>query len=179
MGDACALLTAPEVQRLLGETATGQAQELMGVPTCKWTSDSGRFVQTMAAPSDRWARALPQAVDTLKASGITNDPENVRKLEEAADLIRSGKTVAKDKACELFSALLEVQGQEKGLTSVVNVVPNQAHPLAITGQTCAEGVFTSVTLADSSGLDAPLPTDAVETLASTVHSRAVEAPRAA
>ncbi|MFK0244873.1 hypothetical protein ACIQUM_09250 [Amycolatopsis azurea] len=140
----CELLTPAELSMLAGEVFEPKALAVGGLPACHWEIPAGGHVQVIGTSAETWATQLPTAVEQVKRSGLLDDPETARKLEAARDLIASGKEIAPDRACELFSTLLEVQGQPAGSSRTVNLIPTRANPKAINGQTCDGGRFTSV-----------------------------------
>ncbi|WP_081809657.1 DUF3558 family protein [Amycolatopsis keratiniphila] len=142
----CELLTPAELSMLTGEVSDPKALAVGGMPACHWETPAGGRVQVIGASAGTWATQLPAAIEQVKRSGLLDDPETARKLEAARDLIASGKEIAPDRACELFSMLLEVQGLPAGSSRTVNLIPTRENPKAINGQTCSGGRFTSVQL---------------------------------
>ncbi|WP_244199921.1 hypothetical protein [Amycolatopsis thailandensis] len=141
---SCELLTPAELSMLAGEVSEPKTLAVGGLPACHWEMSAGGRVQVICTSAGTWARQLPAAIEQVKRSGLLDDPETVRKLETARDLIASGKEIAPDRACELFSTLLEVQGQPAGSSRTVNLIPTRENPKAINGQACSGGRFTSV-----------------------------------
>lgn len=142
----CELLTPAELSMLTGEVSDPKPLAVGGLPACHWETPAGDRVQVIGASAGTWAMQLPAAIEQVKKSGLLDDPETARKLEAARDLIASGNEIAPDRACELFSMLLEVQGQPAGSFSTVNLIPTRENPKAINGQACSGGKFTSVQL---------------------------------
>jgi hypothetical protein len=145
-GALCELLTPAELSMLAGEVSDPKTLAVGGLPACHWEAPAGGRVQVLGASAGTWATQLPAAIEQVKRSGLLDDPETARKLEAARDLIASGKEIAPDRACELFSTLLEVQGQPAGSSRTVNLIPTRENPKAINGQVCSGGRFTSVQL---------------------------------
>ncbi|SDU38780.1 DUF3558 family protein [Amycolatopsis keratiniphila] len=142
----CELLTPAELSTLTGEASDPKTLAVGGLPACHWKTPAGGRVQVIGTSAEKWATQLPAAIEQLKKSGLLDDPETARKLEAARDLIASGKEIAPDRACELFSTLLEIQGQPVGSSRTVNLIPTRENPKAINGQACSGGRFTSVQL---------------------------------
>lgn len=142
----CELLTPADLSMLAGEVSDPKSLAVGGLPACHWETPAGGRVQVIGASAEKWATQLPAAIEQVKRSGLLDDPETARKLEAARDLIASGKEIAPDSACELFSTLLEVQGQPAGSSRTVNLIPTRENPKAINGQACSGGRFTSVQL---------------------------------
>jgi len=142
----CELLTPAELSMLTGEVSGPKSLAVGGLPACHWETTDGGRVQVIGASAEKWATQLPAAIEQVKKSGLLDDPETARKMEAARDLVASGKEIAPDRACELFSTLLEVQGQPAGSSHTVNLIPTRENPKAINGQACGGGRFTSVQL---------------------------------
>ncbi|MGW5705454.1 DUF3558 family protein [Amycolatopsis japonica] len=142
----CELLTPADLSMIAGEASEPKALAVGGLPACHWETPAGGRVQVIGTSAEKWATQLPAAIEQVKKSGLLDDPETARKLEAARDLIASGKEIAPDRACELFSTLLEVQGLPAGSSRTVNLIPTRENPKAINGQTCSGGRFTSVQL---------------------------------
>lgn len=172
---SCDLLSDADVERFLGVTGiTGTPGGIGIVPGCQWVSDDGKYMQVIAVDASDWAKQLPDTLEQAKASGLFRDAANLRKLRQGAALVADGKDLDPDQACAMFSMLLEeLQGQPEGSTMIVNVIPTPAEPNAVAGQTCTEGRFTSVMVADPKGLTEPLPTSAIESLTKSVHEKVV------
>jgi hypothetical protein len=142
--DPCGLLTDGDVEQLAGERLPHGRATLIGgqLPVCVWGSLDDVGVQAGMTEASRWARSLPGIVASLKAAG-TLDAQNLRKLAGAADLVESGATIPSGEACELFSALVEVNGLPPGSSWTVNLVPTAQEPRAITGQACRNGTYAT------------------------------------
>lgn len=138
---------------------------------CQWTAANGRFVQAIGTPSPYWAQSLPDALRAVEASGQFTDPKDLKKLHRGAELIQAGQDLDPIEACSLFSKMLELQGQPEGTPWVVLVAPTRENPQAVTGQMCSEGKFTSVMVADGSGLEGPLPKAQVTHALKSAHRR--------
>jgi hypothetical protein len=157
----------------VAETANGEPGMTGALPTCKWVGPEGQFVQAASVDASTWAKALPELIQVLQASGQFTDSENMRRLEEAAELVAAGRELDPSEACSLFSRMVELQGRPPGTPMSVSVVPSQENPQVVTGQICRAGIFTSVTVADQLGLDLPLPIDEVAAAVKSAHRRGV------
>lgn len=102
-------------------------------------------------------QTLPDIVRALEASKEFSDVENLRKLRAAAKLLESGDKIDSREACSLFSQMAELQGRPPKTTFLVSVIPTRADPKGVSGQMCSVGTFTSVMLADTTGLEDPPP----------------------
>lgn len=174
--DSCDLLSEAELTALAGEgEGVSEAHPGLtgGLANCQWATADGGYVQTAAATAPEWAQSLPEIFRTIEASGTFTDAENLRKLREGAKLVQAGKALSPVEACGLFSEMLELQGQPPDTTSIVNVVPSREDPQAITGQMCSGGRFTSVMIASQTGLDEPLPVEAVANALRSAHRRSI------
>ena len=172
--DSCDLLSEAELAALAGEGVSEAHPGLTGgLANCQWATADGGYVQTAAATAPEWAQSLPEMFRAIEASGRFTDAENLRKLREGARLVQAGKVLSPVAACALFSEMLELQGQPAGTTSIVNVVPSREDPQAITGQMCSGGRFTSVMIASQTGLDEPLPVEAVASALRSAHRRSM------
>lgn len=128
----------------------------------------------MEGSAAAWAKSLPATLEQLERSGLIKDAENKRKFAIAADLVRQGKDIPPAEACTLFSAMLEVRGQEPGSLETVSVIPSSEEPIAVSGQSCRDGRFTSVTIAREAGLEADPFADPILTALDAAHARAIE-----
>lgn len=147
LDSACQLLTAKEVADLAGEDL-GEPQfgSVGGLPGCLWGSFSGVAVQVISIPATTWAEHLPGILDQVQGSPLfKDDPENRRKLAKAQTMLRSGD-ISSDTGCDMFSLLLEIQGQPAGRFRTVNLVPSKQNPQGINAQICTRGTYTSVLL---------------------------------
>ncbi len=145
----CDLLSESQVEALAGEPLTDQDETTVGdLPVCVWGSLDGVGAQVGVFPASDWARELPGLVEKLQASGLLEgDDDNQRKLEEASDLVESGQTIPADEACGLFTDLVELNGQPEGSDRIVALFPSADDPQAVTGQSCRDGRYATVTLA--------------------------------
>ncbi|MDO5629009.1 MAG: DUF3558 family protein [Mobilicoccus sp.] len=168
--DLCGVLDDTDLASLLGDAEVQSRPDLLdGLDRCQWQTPDWRFVQVTQADASAWARALPDAVRGYRESGLATG-DDLAKITDAADLIEQGGTVPPDEACDLFSMLLEVTDGRPGLTEVVRVVPDPSRPLSMSGQRCADGVFTSVLLASPhEPLRQPLPAEEITALLDRVH----------
>jgi hypothetical protein len=171
--DACDLLTTADIAKLLKGAGDPKPGLTGGLPNCQWADSDGRYVQAVGIDASEWARSLPEIVRALEASKEFSDAENLRKLRAAAKLLESGDKIDSHEACSLFSQMLELQGRPPKTTFALSVIPTREDPKGISGQMCSVGTFTSVMLADTTGLDEPLPVDAVGNAARAAHRRAI------
>jgi hypothetical protein len=142
---ACDLLTDSQVAALAGQPLNAGEEATIGatIPACQWGSLDDVGVQAGIVDAGLWAHSLPDLVTEFQASGAL-DEENVAKLEEAAELVESGREIADDRACELFSDLVELNGLPAGSNLTVNLLPSAEDPVAFSAQTCRNGRFASV-----------------------------------
>ncbi|MHA7133806.1 DUF3558 family protein [Oerskovia turbata] len=145
---ACDLLDADQVTALAGQPLDGPYESAVGgdegFPACVWGDPEGATVQVTRVPGEDWAVRLPTMFEQLESAGMLDDAENARKVREASELVGTGQAVDAGQACDVFSAMLEIAGVEPGQTWTVNIVPTLEAPEALTGQSCADGVFSSV-----------------------------------
>ncbi|HET8961986.1 DUF3558 family protein [Nocardioides sp.] len=170
--DPCDLLPNREVEQVAGG-AVGAARSGMtgGLTNCQWAIADGGFVQVIGSTSSTWAQSLPDALRALESSGQFTDSANLRKIRAGAELVEAGQELDPVEACSLFSEMLELQGQPAGSRWIVNVVPDRENAMAVTGQQCTEGRFTSVMIADETGLGEPLPIAPVSEALRSAHRR--------
>ncbi|MEV6418034.1 DUF3558 family protein [Kribbella sp. NPDC051718] len=171
--DACGLLTTSEIAQLLEGAGPAKPGLTGALPNCQWRAPDGRFAQVIGLDASQWARSLPEAIRAIEASGQFSDAENMRKLRAAVKLVEAGQDVDPNEACSLFSQMLELQGLPPNTPLGVSVLPTRSDPKAVSGQMCSAGIFASVLIADSNGLDGPLPTEAVEKITKSAHRRAI------
>lgn len=146
---ACSLLSTDDVVALAGEDlGDPEPGEATGLPACRWGSPAGIGVQVIDVPVADWVANLEPALEEIAASDLGDDPATAAKLEEAGDLLASGD-VDDVEGCELFALFLEIQGLAPGQSRTVNVIPDQQSPEAVSGQSCADGRFTSVLIQGS------------------------------
>lgn len=170
----CGLLAAAEVDRLLAEDGVeGRAATVAGLESCQWKSRKGAFVQVISTSAQEWAGSLPELLRVVESSGLFSDKENLRKLKEGAALVEAGGVVESDRACSLFSTMVEeLQGLPEGSDQIVTVIPTREDPKGVTSQLCREGRYTSVMFADTAGLGETSSLGAeLEALARTVSLR--------
>jgi hypothetical protein len=156
----CGLLGDAEIQALAGTPLEETAETTIAgeLPICVWGSLNDVGVHAGLVKASTWARALPEAVEQAQASGLLDDESNSTKLQEAADLIRSGSTIPAEEACGLFGDLVQLNGLPEGADSTVNILPTRDDPQAISGQACRDGSYATVVLVrpDLSGSRAEL-----------------------
>lgn len=170
----CALLESDEVAAVLPDAAAEPAPALTGgILSCQWPSEAGTYVQLMSTRASEWSRALPGLVAQLEAGGVITSQKALSKLRAGARLIERDGAVDDQMACDLFSRLLELQGQRPGTHHIATIVPTRDDPQGVTAQICTGGQFTSVMVADPAGLAAPLPVEQVVRAAQLAHRRAL------
>ncbi|GAB3028716.1 hypothetical protein GCM10011376_15570 [Nocardioides flavus (ex Wang et al. 2016)] len=174
----CAPLDAATIRELTGEDLQGQEATVPGsdLPACLYGRLDGVGVQVAQVPAGEWARALPALADQIEAADALGDQELRRRLEEGAQLIESGRTIPSERACGLFTDLLELQRDvPAGSDYVITYIPSDKDPQAASGQACVDGTFTSVGvgmpgLEVGAELEAALEAALQEALASTTSS---------
>lgn len=145
----CALLDAATIRELAGEELEGQEATVAGSdrPACMYGRLDGVGVQVAQVPASDWARALPAIADQLEAMDAFGDPGIRRQLVEAARLIERGRTIPSERACGLFTDMLELQsGLHAGSDYVITYIPSDQDPQAASGQACVDDTFTSVSV---------------------------------
>ena len=155
----CGLVDSEAVAELAGSPLENRQLVQVGrlLPACQWgTDDLG--VQVAQVPANQWARTVPSLIDQMRSSGKLG-AENQRKLDEAAEMLAS-EDLGTSTACEVFSLMTELSVHEPDLTSIVNYVPTQDDPKAVTAQACVDGVYSSIML-----IDADLTADVATTTA--------------
>jgi len=168
--DPCDLLSTTELRSLAGDAVGASTPGLVaGIPSCKWATAGGGFVQTTGSTASDWAKSIPDALRAIEASGQFNDADNLGKIRQGAALIEAGGDLSPARSCALFSEMLELQGKPPGSQWIVTVVPTRTNPQAVTGQMCSEGTFTSVMVAAQAGLEEPLPLEAVARALKVAH----------
>ena len=172
--EACDLLETAEAEELLGEpVGDGKPGLTGGTPNCQWAAANDHWLQVITVDASTWAQSLPEILRQVEASGQFDDPANLQKLQQAAALIEDGEVLDPTEACSLFSEMLELQGQPPGSSMIVTVIPTRAQRQGVSGQMCSDGRFTSVLLADTAGLQGPLPIPAVAETTRLVHRRSM------
>lgn len=161
--DPCTLLTDAELTTLAGSVGEGKVVLVSGLPTCRWTTASGGFVQVVDVPATTWLATLPELLATLKESDtLGQSSEYMERLQESVDDVESGMPISATQACTLFSDLAELQGLPAGSTQSVQLIPNRDDPQMVAGQACQNGRFTTVSVADTTGFDGNPPTAQVK-----------------
>jgi hypothetical protein len=131
-------------------------------------------VQVIHVPASQWSRELPALLDQVEQSGVVNDPETREKFAAARKQLEAEGSLDDDAACALFSDLLEIQGLPAGEERIVNLVPNREKPSGVNGQTCTDGVYTSVQLQAADLTDTKAVVARVETALDAAHGASVE-----
>ncbi|MGN8552204.1 UNVERIFIED_CONTAM: DUF3558 domain-containing protein [Microbacterium sp. SLM126] len=146
-GSPCSLLDDATLAALIGTAPQGAEVTVPGsdLRACQFGDITERGVQVTQVPAGEWAHALPAMVESMKdLPAGTLDASVMKQLEDASDAIAAGATIAAEEACTYFSRLLEIQGQEPGTTRAVTHYPDFESAIAITGQQCIEGTYTSL-----------------------------------
>ena len=145
--EACGLLTDAQVAKLAGQPVTqSRATEVGALPACLYMVENSDKVQVIDVPASEWSRELPALLDQVEQSGVVNDPATRDKFAAARKKLDSEGSLDDDAACALFSDLLEIQGAPTGESQIVSFVPTREKPSGVNGQTCTDGVYTSVQL---------------------------------
>ena len=149
-GSPCDLLDEATVADLIGDTPEGTEIVVPGsaIPACQYGDLGSVGLQVAQVPAAEWARSLPSIVQTLLdlPEGVLDDRLRAQ-LEAAAEEVEAGAEIEPEEACGYFSGLLEVAGQDPGTTRTVNYLPDQASAVAVTGQQCVSGTFSSLVVA--------------------------------
>jgi hypothetical protein len=165
----CDLLDDATVAELIGEASEGTEVVVPGseIPACQYGDLASVGLQVAQVPAADWARSLPSIVQTILdlPEGVLDDDLRAQ-LEDAAAAVEEGAEIEPAEACGYFSRLLEVAGQEPGTTRTVNYLPDQASAVAITGQQCESGTFSSLVVAREGIPDDELLVDQVSDLLS-------------
>lgn len=153
---SCEALTEAEIATLLARSsAQPRPANVGGLPACRWDVSDEVWVQVLSVQAETWAQQVPAILDQLRQSPVLNDPANRRKMEKAREVVRSRQADDPASACELFSLLLEIQGESSGENRAINLIPTKEDPKGISAQQCSRGTYTSVLLVtpDLSGSD--------------------------
>ena len=156
--DCAALIDRSSTLAELGSPSQEHSTDVGGLPACQAQVTGSTVgvdeVQVLQAPAEDWAKTLPDLIDQVLASDLVRDPAQRRKLERGREMVTSGDEVTAESACELFTTLVvSLQGLEEGAQSVVNVLPDSKNPLAVNGQACSDGTYTSVQIKSASALE--------------------------
>ena len=173
--DSCSVLSEAQVADLAGQPVTqSRDDEVGGVPACRYMVENGDQVQVIDVPASQWSRELPALLDQVEQSGLVNDPKSRAKFADAREQLDAAGFLDDDAACALFSDLLEIQGLPAGEERIVNLVPNREEPSGVNGQTCSDGVYTSVQLQAADLTDQQAVVARVETALDAAHAASVE-----
>jgi hypothetical protein len=173
--ESCGLLSDAHVAELAAQPVTqSRADEVGALPACLYMVENGDKVQVIDVPASQWSRELPALLDQVERSGVVNDPATRDKLAAARKKLGAAGALDDDAACALFSDLLEIQGLPAGEERIVNFVPTREDPQGINGQTCTDGVYTSVQLQSAELGDAQAAAARVETALEAAHRASVE-----
>ncbi|MFD4960270.1 hypothetical protein [Microbacterium sp. NPDC058389] len=143
----CTLLDSATLESLIDSAPSGSEVTVPGsdLPACQFGDITELGVQVARVPAGEWAGSLPAIVDGLRALPEgTLDPAVMKQLEDSSEAIAAGAVTPAGEACGYFSSLLELQGQEPGTTRSVSYYPDMETAIAVTGQQCVDGIYTSV-----------------------------------
>lgn len=163
----CALLDEATLESLIGSAPNGGEVTVPGsdLRVCQFGDITVRGVQVAQVPAGDWAHSLPAMVDGLRALPEgTLDPTVMKQLEDASEAVAAGADIPAAEACDYFSRLLEVQGQDPGTTRSVSYYPDMENAIAVTGQQCVDGTYTSVLVGRDDLADDPAIVDQVLTV---------------
>lgn len=142
---ACQLITASERTKLAG-TAVDEivaASGTEGSSQCRWQS-AAALIQVTTLPAKEWAKSLPDIVTQLESSSDLGSAADKADLADAKKLLAGAATFTDAQACEAFTTLAELGGDEAGATTTVTTVPITETESGISAQTCTGGDLTSV-----------------------------------
>lgn len=146
-GSPCTLLDDETIADLVGAFSDGVETTPPGteLPVCQYAAADGGGVQVAQMPAAEWAQSLPALVESLLALPEGAVPESVRsQIEDAVNAVETGATIEPEAACGYFSQLLEAAGQEAGQSSSIAYLPDRDSAVAISGQQCINGTYTSL-----------------------------------
>jgi hypothetical protein len=160
---SCKLLSAADRAELAGKavddivaaSGTGPSSQ------CRWQG-ADALIQVTTLPAKEWAKSLPKVVDQLESSTDVSSEADKKDLAKAKKLLAGAATFTDAQACEAFTTLAELGGDEKGATTTVTTIPITETESGISGQTCTDGELTSV-LYSIPGLKESEAVDAVVT----------------
>lgn len=147
------LLPAAAVEELAGMPASPVATMLGELDACRWDLDPGEWIQVVDVASPQWAAVLPESLAQAKASGDF-DAKTLATLEAGLAPVRAGRKLTPQQACALFTTYArEIVGAVDS-EAVVQFLPNQTVPQAVSAQRCTRGRYTAVQLVDADLLGA-------------------------
>ena len=147
VGAPCSLLDEASLTALIGTAPPGKEVLVTGstLPACHFGDLNVLGVQVIQVPAAEWASALPTIVESIKALPAGAVDENVlQQLEDGSQLLAAGSEFSAEESCDYFSLMVEAQGAPVGSTQIVTFFPDQEDPIAVTGQRCISGQFTSL-----------------------------------
>jgi len=172
--ESCRLLSDAEVAELAAQPVTQSRASTVGaLPACRYMVENSDKVQVIDVPASEWARELPALLDQVERSGVVKDPATRDKLAAVREQLGATGALDDDAACAMFADLLEIQGLPAGEDRIVNFVPTREEPQGINGQTCTDGVYTSVQLQSDDLGDAQAAAVRVETALEAAHRASV------
>lgn len=166
---ACTLLTASDRTELAGSAVDDivAASGADGSSQCRWQAASA-LIQVTTLPAKEWAKSLPDVVKQLESSTDVSSEADKKDLATAKKLLSGAATFTDAQACDAFTTLAELGGDDEGTRTTVTSIPITETESGISGQTCSGGELTSV-LYSIPGLK---QTDAVDKTVSTILDRA-------
>jgi hypothetical protein len=166
---SCQLLTASDRKELAGSAVDDivAASGADGSSQCRWQAASA-LIQVTTLPAKEWAKSLPDVVKQLESSTDVSSAEDKKDLATAKKLLAGAASFTDAQACDAFTTLAELGGDDEGTRTTVTSIPITETESGISGQTCSGGELTSV-LYSVPGLQ---QTDAVNTTVSTILDRA-------
>lgn len=156
--EACAArLTESPALAGVGTLGEATTTAVGGVEACRAPVTGSEVgvvaVQLIDTSASAWVEGLPAALEQVLDAGIVTDEAGLAKLREAQELLESGEGLGDAAACDLFQTIVvELQGAAPGARSVVNSVPTEEAPLAVNGQACSEGSYTSIQVENPDGV---------------------------
>ena len=166
---ACKLLTGSDRTELAGSAVDDivAASGADGSSQCRWQAASA-LIQVTTLPAKEWAKSLPDVVKQLESSTDVSSAADKKDLATAKKLLAGAATFTDAQACDAFTTLAELGGDDEGTRTTVTSIPITETESGISGQTCSGGELTSV-LYSVPGLQ---QTDAVNKTVSTILDRA-------
>lgn len=145
----CDLLAVAVVEALTGEPVTEIERTVIGgvggLPACHMRGETS-IVQFARVPAADWSATVPAIIDQMRETGGMGAANQAR-LDEMAELA-TGEYDDLD-ACDLFSELAEFNGSPSGSDLTLAYAPNGIAPLAISAQSCADGIYSTLLFAGS------------------------------
>ena len=142
--DICDALNADERESLVGVVLGTSERAGAGFPDrCLWTDkDQPRALLRLSSmPANVWGRDLPILLRGLDSNAsLTADQQ--AEVKDAQALVEDTNVDAAT-ACEIFSLMAEVNGEDEGTDLVVGRIADDPAP-TYTAQTCTDGRYSQV-----------------------------------